>query len=49
MAYLREQLDIRTEELREHRRLLTDLIERMPELEALRKPGGATESSETGE
>ncbi len=32
--YLREQLDIRTEELREHRRLLAGLIERVPELEA---------------
>ena len=49
IAYLREQLETRTEELREHRRLLADLIERMPELETLRKPGGATEPSETGE
>jgi len=32
--YLRGQLDIRTEELREHRRLLAGLIERVPELEA---------------
>jgi hypothetical protein len=49
IAYLREQLETRTEELRDHRRLLADLIERMPELEAPRKPGGATEPSETGE
>jgi hypothetical protein len=34
VTYLREQLDIRTEELREHRRLLAGLIERVPELEA---------------
>jgi transposase-like protein len=32
--YLRQQLDIRTEELKEHRRLLAGLIERVPELEA---------------
>jgi len=32
--YLRSQLDIRTDELREHRRLLAGLIERVPELEA---------------
>ncbi len=35
--YLRGQLDIRTEELREHRRLLAGLIERVPELEAPRE------------
>ena len=34
VTYLKEQLDIRTEELREHRRLLAGLIERVPELEA---------------
>ncbi len=34
VAYLKAQLDIRTEELREHRRLLAGLIERVPELEA---------------
>ena len=33
IAYLREQLETRTEELRDHRRLLADLIERMPELQ----------------
>jgi hypothetical protein len=40
VTYLKEQLDIRTEELREHRRLLAGLIERVPEVEA------PTESSE---
>ncbi len=39
MAYLREQLETRTEELRGHRRLLAGLIEQMPELETLREPG----------
>src|SRR5215210_7915871 len=34
VSYLKAQLDIRTEELREHRRLLAGLIERVPELEA---------------
>jgi hypothetical protein len=34
VAYLKAQLDIRTEELREHRRLLAGLIGRVPELEA---------------
>ncbi len=33
VAYLERQLDIRTEELREHRRLIAGLIERVPELE----------------
>ena len=47
VAYLREQLDIRTEELREHRRLLAGLIERVPELEGPREPGGATEARES--
>jgi hypothetical protein len=36
MAYLREQLETRTEELRGHRRLLAGLIEQRPELETLR-------------
>jgi hypothetical protein len=49
VAYLREQLDIRTEELREHRRLLAGLIERVPELEGPREPGGATEARESPE
>ncbi len=47
--YLRSQLDIRTEELREHRRLLAGLIERVPELEAPRDQGGATERPESPE
>jgi hypothetical protein len=47
--YLRGQLDIRTEELREHRRLLAGLIERVPELEAPRDQGGATERPESPE
>src|SRR5215204_6685026 len=34
VEYLRGQLDRRDEELREHRRLLAGLIERVPELEA---------------
>jgi len=34
VTHLKEELDIRTEELREHRRLLARLIERVPELEA---------------
>ena len=37
VTYLKEQLGIRTEELREHRRLLAGLIERVPELEAPRE------------
>lgn len=47
-AYLREQLDIRTEELREHRRLLAGLIERVPELEAPREPPEAPEPVQEG-
>ncbi len=37
VRYLEGQLDTRTEELREHRRLLAGLIERVPELEAPRE------------
>ena len=33
IAYLESQLDLRTEELREHPRLLAGLIERVPALE----------------
>jgi hypothetical protein len=43
VAYLKAQLDIRTEELREHRRLLAGLIERVPELEAPKEQSGASE------
>ncbi|MDP9487581.1 MAG: hypothetical protein M3Q49_17650 [Actinomycetota bacterium] len=55
VRYLERQLDVRTEELREHRRLLAGLIERVPELEAARKdpqalpgdaPAGAKGSGE---
>ena len=49
VAYLKAQLDIRTEELREHRRLLAGLIERVPELEAPREQGGAPEPPEAPE
>ncbi|MDP9476580.1 MAG: hypothetical protein M3R38_13005 [Actinomycetota bacterium] len=38
VRYLERQLDVRTEELREHRRLLAGLIERVPELEARQAP-----------
>ncbi len=48
VSYLREQLDIRTEELREHRRLLAGLIERVPELEAP-SPSVAKEQPEVPE
>ena len=43
VTYSREQLEILTEELREHRHLLVGLIERLPELEASTEPSGATE------
>jgi hypothetical protein len=46
VTYLREQLDIRTEELREHRRLLAGLIERVPELDAPADTSASTESRE---
>jgi hypothetical protein len=46
VTYLKEQLDIRTEELKEHRRLLAGLIERVPELEA---PAGEPASPQTRE
>jgi hypothetical protein len=46
IAYLRSQLDIRTEELREHRRIIAALTQRIPELEA---PSEPRESPETVE
>jgi hypothetical protein len=46
VMYLKEQLDIRTEELREHRRLLAGLIERVPELEAPADTPAFTQSRE---
>jgi len=46
VAYLKAQLDIRTEELREHRRLLAGLIERVPELEAPAETPTSSQPSE---
>jgi hypothetical protein len=46
VSYLKAQLDIRTEELREHRRLLAGLIERVPELEAPAETSVPSQSSE---
>ena len=46
VAYLKAQLDIRTEELREHRRLLAGLIERVPELEAPAETSTSSQPSE---
>ncbi len=45
VIYLKEQLDIRTEELSEHRRLLAGLIERVTELEAPDEPLAAPSQS----
>src|SRR5215204_3572863 len=47
VEYLRRQLERRDEELREHRRLLAGLIERVPELEAASSPREPTRASET--
>jgi hypothetical protein len=44
IGYLRTQLDTRTEELREHRRIIAALTQRIPELEA---PSEPRESPET--
>jgi|SRR5215212_4883140 len=46
VEYLRRQLERRDEELREHRRLLAGLIERVPELEAAtqQEPSEAVET-----
>ena len=38
VGYLRSQLDIRTEELREHRRIIAALTQRIPEIEAPTEP-----------
>ena len=48
VEYLRRQLERRDEELREHRRLLAGLIERVPELEAAtpQEPSEAVETVE---
>ncbi len=37
VAYLKEQLDVRTEELKEHRRIIAALTQRIPELEPPRE------------
>lgn len=47
--YLRQQLDVRTEELRENRRLLAGLIERIPELEAPTSPDRPPDVPESAE
>ena len=44
VGYLRSQLDIRTEELREHRRIIAALTQRIPEIEAPTEPTGPAES-----
>jgi hypothetical protein len=46
ISYLERQLDVRTGELKEHRRLLAGLIERVPELEAPQESPGAPEPAE---
>ena len=40
VAYLKVQLDVRTEELKEHRRIIAALTQRIPELEAPHEPPG---------
>jgi hypothetical protein len=53
ISYLERQLDVRTEELKEHRRLLAGLIERVPELEApserSEQPGAPETAAEASE
>jgi len=49
VEYLRRQLELRDEELREHRRLLAGLIERVPELEAPASVAHAQEATEDAE
>jgi hypothetical protein len=52
VAYLRSQLDIRTDELREHRRIIAALTQRIPELEAPASPepsGSPSEATATQE
>jgi hypothetical protein len=54
VAYLRSQLDIRTDELREHRRIIAALTQRIPEIEAPREqeapqePPGGPQSAGAG-
>jgi hypothetical protein len=44
VAYLKVQLDVRTEELKEHRRIIAALTQRIPELEAPHEPPGGPQS-----
>jgi hypothetical protein len=44
VRYLEGQLDIRTEELREHRRIIAALTQRIPELEAPQELSGGPET-----
>jgi len=47
VRYLEGQLDIRAEELREHRRIIAGLVQRVPELEAPQEPReSSTEATE---
>jgi hypothetical protein len=54
VAYLKEQLNVRTEELREHRRIIAALTQRIPELEppseqeAPKEPPGGPQSAGAG-
>ena len=41
IGYLRAQLDTRAEELREHRRIIAALTQRIPEIEAPSEPRGS--------
>ena len=47
VAYLKAQLDIRTEELRRKDHIIAGLVERVPELEAPADPPKRSEPSET--
>jgi hypothetical protein len=47
VAYLKEQLDIRTEELKEHRRIIAALTQRIPELPATDTPPDEREAPTT--
>jgi hypothetical protein len=53
IGYLRTQLDTRTEELREHRRIIAALTSRIPEIEAPQRaddaPGGEAGPAEEAE
>jgi hypothetical protein len=45
IGYLRAQLDTRTEELREHRRIIAALTQRIPEIEAPQSPPQSPETA----